>query len=115
MPQSPLEHQISAVDAPGTSVMSRASAKAAAAAVAVAGVVVAAGKVAGVTAMAVAVPMADGPVIHIVPAIPQYSQEKDKHSMSTPPMLPPLHVSSSPPAADAAVLALAATSIVSLQ
>jgi hypothetical protein len=66
-------------------------------------------------AMAAAVAMADGPAIHVVPATPQDSQEKGEHPISTPPMLPPLHVSSSPPAADAAVSASAAMSIVSLQ
>jgi hypothetical protein len=40
---------------------------------------------------------------------------KGEHPISTLPMLPPLHVSSSPPAADAAVSASAATSIASLQ
>jgi hypothetical protein len=115
MPRSP--HQVSAVDAPGMSVTPRASAEAAAesAAAATAGEVAAAAAGATATATAVAVAMADGPAIHVVPATPQDSQEKGEHPISTPPMLPPLHVSSSPPTADAAVSASAATSIASLQ
>jgi hypothetical protein len=100
-------------------IMPRAEAEAAAVAgeAAAVGEVAAAGEaeVAAAGAMAMAVAMADGPVIHIVPATPQDSQEKGEHPISTPPMLPPLHVSSSPPTANAAVLASAATSIVSLQ
>jgi hypothetical protein len=79
--------------------------------VAAVGEVAAAGEAEAATAAAVA--MADSPVIHVVPATPQDSQEKGEHPISTPPMLLPLHVSSSPP--DAAMLALAAMSIVFLQ